>query len=147
MLRLIIKIILIIIIVVAIISIIKALQPVSRSSTPELTKARIQPVGQVNVAVKQNVVTSTPATAANQSGDVGKKIYESKCVICHGSGLAGAPKFGDSAAWQPRLAKGMSILFTHVKNGYNAMPPKGTCMECSDSDLQAAIAYMTKNGK
>jgi len=27
-------------------------------------------------------------------------------------------------------------------NGFNVMPPKGTCMACSEAELQAAIDYL-----
>lgn len=68
--------------------------------------------------------------------------YNKSCGICHGTGVANAPKFGDAAAWQPRLAKGMDALLASVKNGLNAMPPKGMCMDCSDADYKALIDYM-----
>ncbi|MGB5729137.1 MAG: c-type cytochrome [Thiogranum sp.] len=33
------------------------------------------------------------------------------------------------------------MLATAV-SGLNAMPPKGTCADCSDEELKAAIEYM-----
>jgi cytochrome c5 len=68
--------------------------------------------------------------------------YNKTCAICHGSGVANAPKFGDAAQWQPRQAKGMETLVASVRNGLGAMPPKGMCMDCSDADYQALIEYM-----
>jgi cytochrome c5 len=116
--------------------------------SPELIRARTAPVGKVNIATPATAPTVVAAqTVVAAAGDVGKKIYEGKCVICHGSGLAGAPKFGDAAAWKSHIAKGLSVLFQHVRDGFNAMPPKGTCMECSDADLKAAINYMVGKGK
>lgn len=111
--------------------------------TPELIKERTAPVAKVAIATTTSAAPNASATTT-VSADVGKKIVETKCIICHGTGVAGAPKFGDTAAWKPRLAKGMPTLFSHVKNGFNAMPPKGTCAECSDADLQAALEYMVK---
>ncbi|MBM29967.1 MAG: hypothetical protein CMD77_03510, partial [Gammaproteobacteria bacterium] len=55
---------------------------------------------------------------------------------------AGAPKIGVLEEWEPRLAKGMSVLMATTKNGINAMPPMGTCMDCSDEELQSAIDHM-----
>ncbi|MCL4163884.1 UNVERIFIED_CONTAM: hypothetical protein GTU68_050249 [Idotea baltica] len=54
----------------------------------------------------------------------------------------GAPKKGDHAAWEPRKAKGLNVLLDHAINGFNAMPPKGTCMACSDDEIKAAIDFM-----
>jgi cytochrome c5 len=69
--------------------------------------------------------------------------YNKVCVICHGSGAAGAPKFGVAQDWAPRLAKGPDKLLASVKNGLNAMPPKGMCGDCSDADYKALIQYMS----
>ena len=50
--------------------------------------------------------------------------------------------FGDAAAWEPRVAKGLDELMASTVNGINAMPAKGTCMNCSDDELSAAVDYM-----
>lgn len=76
-----------------------------------------------------------------------QSIYDSTCVACHLSGVAGAPKPDDKAAWAPRLEKGADALLESVKNGLNAMPPKGTCMTCSDEQLAELIELMTKEVK
>jgi cytochrome c5 len=31
--------------------------------------------------------------------------------------------------------------------GKGGMPPKGTCMDCSDNELKSAIQYMIDNAK
>ena len=85
------------------------------------------------------VALSTPLFAADQAV---VDRYNKSCAICHGSGVANAPRFGDAAQWQPRLAKGNDALVASVKNGLNAMPPKGMCMDCSDADYKALIDYM-----
>ena len=77
--------------------------------------------------------------------NAGKQIYDSKCVTCHASGVAGAPKLGDKDAWAPRIEAGMDSLMNSVMNGKNAMPPKGTCMDCSKEDLRAAVDYMLQS--
>lgn len=74
----------------------------------------------------------------------GKAIYDKACHICHASGVAGAPKSHDAAAWQPRLAQGMDVLVAVVKKGKGAMPPGGMCNDCSDDDYKKAIEYMSK---
>jgi cytochrome c5 len=70
-------------------------------------------------------------------------LYNQSCIACHASGAAGAPKKGDSAAWAPRLAQGSDILLKHTKQGINAMPPKGMCMDCTDDEFKALIQYMS----
>ena len=70
--------------------------------------------------------------------------FNKSCNICHGQGLMGAPKIGDKAAWAPRLAKGKPTLLEHVKNGFNQMPPKGTCMDCTDEDFSKLIDRISK---
>lgn len=70
--------------------------------------------------------------------------YEKSCKLCHDTGLMGAPKTGDAAAWAPRLEKGNDVLLKHAIEGFNAMPPKGTCMDCTDEDFEKLIEKMTK---
>lgn len=107
---------------------------------------RIQPVGQVNIAGEQAVtapVNADQAAVASAAPAVdGQAIYDQYCAMCHAAGLAGAPKIGDSADWQPRMDKGMDVMLAHVENGFNAMPMKGTCMSCDQDQLRAAIEYM-----
>nr|MDQ2696388.1 c-type cytochrome [Pseudomonadota bacterium] len=69
-------------------------------------------------------------------------LYNSACVLCHGQGVAGAPRIGDKNAWLPRLQQGFDILVQHVIQGFNAMPPKGGAMDASDADITAAVSYM-----
>jgi len=87
------------------------------------------------------VITLTAASAFAQP-DMAK--YDKSCKICHATGAAGAPMTGDTAAWEPRLAKGMEALLVAVNQGLNAMPPKGMCFDCSDADYTALIEYMSK---
>ena len=66
-------------------------------------------------------------------------------AVCASSGaIPTAPKRGDKAAWEPRLAKGMDALVLSVTNGLNAMPPRGLCMDCSAEDYQAVIKLMSE---
>ncbi|MGB5473139.1 MAG: c-type cytochrome [Gammaproteobacteria bacterium] len=81
------------------------------------------------------------ANSAVQAADA-EGIYNTKCMACHATGAANAPKLGDKEAWAPRIAMGNDALLASAIKGKNAMPPKGTCMECSDDDLAAVIDYM-----
>ena len=86
---------------------------------------------------------AAPATAG---ADAGKNLYSTTCVACHGSGVAGAPKFGDKAAWAPFIAKGMDDMVQKAAQGVGAMPPKGGST-ASDADFKAAIQYMVNAAK
>ena len=77
----------------------------------------------------------------------GEQIYKQSCQACHSTGAANSPKLGDKAAWAPRIATGMDALVASSINGKNVMPPKGTCMGCSDDDLKSAIEYMVNQSK
>jgi cytochrome c5 len=107
--------------------------------------ARIAPVGKVNLAGESTsaavAVAAAPAAAPAGEGP-GAAIYQKSCSACHAAAVAGAPKFGDKAAWEPRLAQGMDTLMTTAIDGKGGMPPRGTCADCSDEDLKLAIEYM-----
>ena len=77
--------------------------------------------------------------------DMGK--YNKSCAVCHAAGVAGAPKTGDAQAWAPRMEKGMDAMLLSVKNGLNAMPPKGMCFDCSDEEYRELINYMAASGE
>jgi cytochrome c5 len=86
------------------------------------------------------------AAAGGASAD-GKATYDKVCAVCHASGLAGAPKFGDKAAWAPRIATGVNTLHSSALKGKNAMPPKGGNMALPDADVVAAVDYMVAAAK
>ena len=93
------------------------------------------------------IAASLVAFSGVASADKGKEIYDTKCFTCHASGVAGAPKLGDKEAWAPRIATGEDAMLAVAIKGKGAMPPKGTCMDCSDKDLKETIEYMVKNSK
>lgn len=88
------------------------------------------------------VVLMVSAAGAMAAPDMDK--YARSCQICHAAGVANAPKTGDAAAWELRMAKGMDALVQSVNTGLNAMPPKGMCNDCTDDDYKALIEYMAK---
>ena len=85
------------------------------------------------------------AGSAVASADTGKKAYDTACFACHGAGIAGAPKFGDKAAWSARIGQGSSVLYDHAIKGFQGkagvMPPKGGSA-LPDADVKAAVDYM-----
>lgn len=108
---------------------------------PERVAARLAPVGAVNTDAA-SLATSAPAAASAASSDPGEATYNRVCQACHATGAAGAPLFGNKEAWEPRIAQGMDTLLQTAINGKGAMPPRGTCADCSDDDLRVAIEYM-----
>ena len=93
-------------------------------------------------AATPDAASAAPAA----SSDAGKALYEQTCAVCHGTGVAGAPKFGDKAAWGPFVAEGMDAMVKKATQGIGAMPPKGGST-ASDADFKAAIQYMVDHAK
>ena len=72
------------------------------------------------------IAAPPPAAASAAAGSAeGKKIFDGGCIACHGAGVAGAPKFGDKAAWAPRIKTGLDALYASALKGKGIMPPKG----------------------
>lgn len=72
------------------------------------------------------------------------ELYNKTCVMCHGTGAAGAPLVHNVEQWKPRVDQGMDTMLTHAKNGLNAMPPMGMCMDCTDDEFKSIIEYMSQ---
>jgi cytochrome c5 len=77
----------------------------------------------------------------------GKKTFEGACAACHMTGVAGAPKVGEKAAWAPRLAQGKDALYEHAIKGKGVMPPKGGNAALSDGEVKAAVDHMVSLSK
>ena len=84
---------------------------------------------------------AAPAAAAVPVAGAGEALYKQACSVCHAAGVAGAPKFGDKAAWSARVGLGLDGLTASAIKGKNAMPPKGGST-ASDADIKAAVEYM-----
>jgi cytochrome c5 len=119
---------------------------------------RIAPIGQVAIAGADNSRLAAPAAGPQQPAPVqvaqalsGQDVYQSACSACHGAGVAGAPKFGDAAAWADRISKGIDTLTEHAINGFQGsagfMPPKGGRADLSDDAVKAGVQYMVDNSK
>lgn len=112
---------------------------------------RIKPVGEVTVSSGSGVVDSLIPAAHAADANKGKTTYDNSCGVCHAAGIAGAPKFGDKAAWAPRIAQGTDTLYTHALKGYlgkaGMMPAKGGNMALPDADVKAAVDYMVSKAK
>lgn len=88
------------------------------------------------------------ATAAATATDsaLGKSVYGKTCALCHGAGIAGAPKPGDKDDWGPRIAQGNDTLYKHAIEGFTGakgmMPPRGGGAKLTDDEVKAAVDYM-----
>ncbi|UWF51671.1 c-type cytochrome [Pseudomonas sp. N3-W] len=88
-------------------------------------------------ATRSEAATAMPADAELA------QIYDSSCKLCHANPAAGAPLTGDQGAWAPRVQQGADTLLDHAINGYNGMPPMGLCVQCSQEQFLALIAFMS----
>lgn len=104
---------------------------------------RIKSEGEVTVLGGPPKQAEKPVAVA----DIGKNRYEQTCKLCHESGLAGAPKFGDKADWAPRISQGTETLYNYAIHGLKAMPPKGGCSTCSDDEIKKTVDYMVSHSK
>lgn len=118
-------------------------QSMALTPAEEKLVERIKPVAKVCVQGQECEGAQAVVVAAAPAGPRGgEDIYNGKCMACHATGAAGAPKVGDTAAWAPRIGQGMETLVSHAINGLNAMPPKGTCGDCSDDEIASTVEFM-----
>jgi cytochrome c5 len=110
----------------------------------QLVAERIAPDGHLSMAGQVASVSSSASAGVARSG---ADIYATNCIACHSSGVAGAPILGDVAAWSARLSKGIETVYSNAINGIGAMPARGTCMDCSDDEVIAAIDHILDNSK
>lgn len=100
------------------------------------------------LAIKPTSTASAEGSAAPPMPKNGKELFEQTCSVCHGQGIAGAPKAGDKAAWASRIAEGKSTLYQHALNGYQGgpgggvMPAKGGRPDVPDDVVKQAVDYM-----
>lgn len=134
----------------------------STLTTSDTVASRVEPVGQVNTSGEAVAMEPPPVAAAEEapaaaaaapadtatadSGNLGESTYNQICTACHAQGIAGAPKYGDMAAWEARLAKGRDANVANAINGYvgdaGMMPAKGGNPSLSDDAVAAAVDYM-----
>lgn len=111
---------------------------------------RIQPYGQVCFEGDDNCDITLTASGGSADGEPrdGETVFGQVCKACHGAGVAGAPKVGDSGAWGPRIAQGKDTLYDHAINGFQGnsgnMPARGGNPNLPDEEVQNAVDYMVE---
>ena len=120
----------------------------------QLNPERMRLVAEAPLAVPTPApapVAAAPAPAAPVNA-AGEGVYKKVCALCHSSGVAGAPKPGDKADWEPRIAQGDETLYKHAIEGYTGpgggvMPPKGGNAGLSEEQIHATVDWMLANLK
>lgn len=109
---------------------------------------RLKKIGEVCVEGEDCGQATAALSTASTGGASVEDNYNKSCATCHNVGVAGAPKLGDVAGWEPRIAKGMDVLYNAGINGVPpAMPAKGMCFSCSDDDLRDLVDYMVDSAR
>ena len=83
-----------------------------------------------------------PTLAHAQAPRSGEYIVSTQCAKCHGSGVAGAPKIGDRAAWSARVKPGVDSLVRSAIKGHGGMPSRGGMADLTDPEIRDAVIYM-----
>ena len=107
----------------------------SDGMSAEAVGLRIQPVGSIEIKDAAN-----PGVLKT-----GEQVFQAQCSACHATGAAGSPKFGDEAAWGPRIKTGYEALLTSALKGKNAMGAQGGG-DFSDVEIGRAVVYMANKG-
>ncbi|MBI3157947.1 MAG: cytochrome c5 family protein [Burkholderiales bacterium] len=116
------------------------------AAAPTAPTAEAAPVAAAPVAAAAPAGAAPAAVAAAPAaGSEPPALYARSCTSCHRSGVAGAPKTGDHAAWAPRAATGIDALTASVIKGKGAMPPRGTAAKASDAEIREVVAYMLRS--
>ena len=128
---------------------------IDEATAEDQTVMRIKPVGQVQVGEPSAPVAAVAAAGSEAAATPlkdGKTVFEGTCMGCHGGALPAAPKFGDKAAWAPRIAQGKDTLYKHALGGFmgvngGQMPPKGGNDALAEAEVKAAVDYMVDAAK
>ena len=107
---------------------------------------RIRPPGEVCLFGDADCGVAEAVEAVAEARDPAD-IYQRFCVACHSTGVGGAPILGDVPQWEETLAKGIEQVYTNSIDGIGAMPPRGTCMDCSDEEIRDTVDYMIEQSQ
>jgi cytochrome c5 len=83
---------------------------------------------------------------AKPAARTGEQVVNAQCIKCHGTGVSGAPKIGDRAAWTPRISRGLDAVVASAIHGHGAMPARGGMPDATDAEIRSAVIYMFNKG-
>jgi cytochrome c5 len=110
-----------------------AAAPVAAAAAVVVAKVEdIKPVAEVEVA----------AVAGPHTDLSGEEVTKNGCAMCHAAGMMNAPKIGDKAQWEPRIAQGYETLVKHAIEGIRSMPARGGNPALTDGEIANAVAHM-----
>jgi cytochrome c5 len=119
----------------------KFAEPAAPAAAASVAAVSAAPSADVVAALAAANKSAAPVMVAAAAVGAAPALYGQVCSACHIAGVAGSPKFGDKAAWAPRLALGVDGLTASVIKGKGAMPPKGGSA-ASDAEIKAVVQYM-----
>lgn len=143
-----------------------AVEDVVEAEVEEAAEAAEEEVAETTEAVEEETETveetaDVEETAEEETADAengyrvpsdidpaaGQSTYNMACTVCHGQGIAGAPKTGDQEAWVERIAQGWDVLAEHTLQGIRGMPAKGGRPDLADDEILRAMAYMIEESR
>lgn len=81
-----------------------------------------------------------PVLAADKSGE---EVFNQTCIVCHRTGLLGAPKISDGKRWARLVAEGLDELVPAALGGERQMPAMGNNPNLSDLEVARAVIWMS----
>ena len=114
------------------------------SQVDSATIERIKQIGEVRIDSNIAVASSETSEQVERSGE---EVYNTKCQVCHSSGMNSAPKYASLEDWAPRIERGIDNLVMVAITGKGGMPARGACMDFSDNEIKLAVQYMIDSTK
>lgn len=101
--------------------------------------------------IKASAGVAAAGGAGQAPNPAGEKVFKSVCFMCHQTGAAGAPVFGNKTDWAPRIAQGKPTLYKHALEGFTGnngtMPSRGGNPSLKDDDVKAAVDFMVSKAQ
>jgi cytochrome c5 len=133
----------------------------ARAATDSVATAKVAentaPIGRIAVAGRDNARLAISAPGSGGAPAVlavpksGEETFQTVCAACHGTGVGGAPKVGDHAAWGPRIGQGKPALYEHALKGFTGksgvMLAKGGRGDLPDALVTETVDYMVKQSQ